>query len=179
MPLGPYQLSTSLIPALHPTDTLTPYQWHLRMTAIATTKKTPIMLTSHDYWNLDGYQNPSTPLALNYTFHAPYAKRRIDTDGIQIPTGKILKNKKHDVHDWTTPKQLGKDLASPGLAGSCGTGCVGYDNCYLTDRDSSTNWRSAPVATLASPFSGIQVDIFTDQAALQLYTCNNMKYVVF
>lgn len=60
-------------------------------------------------------------------------------------------NKKHGVHDWTTPKQLGVDLASPDLPGSCGTGCVGYDKCYLTDRDSKTDWRSAPVATLASP----------------------------
>lgn len=147
------------------------------MTAIAITEKTPIMLSSHDYWNLDGYQNPSTPLALNYTLHAPYAQRRIETDGIQIPTGKILRNKKHGVHDWTTAKQLGADFASPDLPGSCGTGCVGYDNCYLTDRDteSDVDWRSAPVATLASPFSGIQVDVYTDQQALQVYTCNNMK----
>jgi len=36
------------------TYTLTPYQWHLRMTALSTTKKTPIMLSSHTYWNLDG-----------------------------------------------------------------------------------------------------------------------------
>jgi len=29
------------------TYTLTPYQWHIQMNAIATTKKTPIMLSSH------------------------------------------------------------------------------------------------------------------------------------
>jgi len=29
------------------TYTLTPYQWHITMSATATTKKTPIMLSSH------------------------------------------------------------------------------------------------------------------------------------
>ena len=29
------------------TYTLTPYTWHLKMVAFATTKKTPIMLSSH------------------------------------------------------------------------------------------------------------------------------------
>ena len=29
------------------TYTLTPYHWHLRMTALSTTKKTPIMMSSH------------------------------------------------------------------------------------------------------------------------------------
>lgn len=29
------------------TYTLTPYQWHIKMVALATTKKTPIMLSSH------------------------------------------------------------------------------------------------------------------------------------
>ena len=36
----------------HITYTLTPHAWHLRMTALSTTKRTPIMLSSHDYWNL-------------------------------------------------------------------------------------------------------------------------------
>lgn len=161
------------------TYTLTPYQWHISMTAKATTKKTPIMLSSHTYWNLDGFQNPLTNSALNYTFYLPYSGQRIDIDNIEIPTGDILANQPGSVHDWwTQPKQLGANISSPLLTGSCGYNCTGYDNAYLVNREAMGpyDWtEKGPVATLASPFSGIQLDIFSDQEAFQLYTCNNMN----
>ena len=162
------------------TYTVSPYQWHLRMTALATTKKSPIMLSSHTYLNLDGFQNPNTPLALNYSLHMPDASRRVATDNILIPTGDILANKKHGIFDfWTAPKQLGANLSSPKLLGACGFNCTGYDSCFIFDRDgqvqSSYDWRQLPVATLASPWSGIQLDIYTNQQAMQVYTCNNMN----
>ncbi|RMZ19123.1 hypothetical protein D0859_16887 [Hortaea werneckii] len=205
------------------TYTLTPFQWHIRMTAFATTKKTPIMLSSHTYWNLDGFQNPSTPLALDHTLHLPYAGFRPEVDNILIPTGYILSNKQYSVNDWwTAPKPLGANLSAAELRGNCGWNCTGYDvsrfpssphlllslnpfaslparqkwrplsvvqiscpehtlitkqNCYILNRNhaESLNWDAAPVATLASPWSGIQVDIYTEQEAVQIYTCNNMN----
>jgi len=109
------------------TYTLTPYQWHLRMTALSTTKKTPIMLSSHTYWNLDGFQNPSTPLALNYSLYLPYAGTRTEIDNIEIPTGNILGNQQYSVNDWwSAPKQLGANITSPDLKGNCGYNCTGY-----------------------------------------------------
>ncbi|KAK0820129.1 hypothetical protein LTR02_006700 [Friedmanniomyces endolithicus] len=160
------------------TYTLTPYQWHLRMTALSTTKKTPIMLSSHTYWNLDGFQNPTTPLALNYSLFLPYAGLRTEIDNIEVPTGNLLGNKKGSVNDWwSAPKQLGANITSAALLGNCGYNCTGYDNCYILNRDAQGpfNWRQTPVATLASPFSGIQVDVYTDQDAFQIYTCNNLN----
>ncbi|EME83611.1 uncharacterized protein MYCFIDRAFT_47083 [Pseudocercospora fijiensis CIRAD86] len=158
------------------TYTLTPNSWHLRMNALSTTKRTPIMLSSHSYWNLDGYQNPHTPLILNHTLHMPYANQRIAIDGISIPTGEILSNEKYDLNDfWSSPKELGANLTNPSLLGNCGTNCTGYDNCYLTSRQRPYDWKLNPVANLFSPFSGIQLDIFTEQEALQIYTCNNMN----
>ncbi|KAK4543229.1 hypothetical protein LTR36_005779 [Oleoguttula mirabilis] len=131
------------------TYTVQPYQWHLKMTALSTTKKTPILL--------DGFQNPSTPLALNYSLYLPYAGTRIAIDNIEIPTGDILANKQYSVNDfWSAPKQLGANITSPSLLGNCGYNCTGYDTCYIQNRDAygPYNWRQAPVATLASPFSG-------------------------
>ncbi|KAK0862531.1 hypothetical protein LTS02_007163 [Friedmanniomyces endolithicus] len=160
------------------TYTLTPYQWHPRMTALSTTKKTPIMLSSHTYWNLDGFQNPTTPLALNYSLFLPYAGLRTEIDNIEVPTGNLLGNKKGSVNDWwSAPKQLGANITSAALLGNCGYNCTGYDNCYILNRDAQGpfNWRQTPVATLASPFSGIQVDVYTDQDAFQIYTCNNLN----
>ncbi|KAK5110548.1 hypothetical protein LTR62_005740 [Meristemomyces frigidus] len=160
------------------TYTVTPYQWHLRMTALSTTKKTPIMLSSHTYWNLDGFQNPHTPLALNYSLHLPYGGLRTEIDNIEVPTGNLLSNAQYSVNDfWSAPKQLGANITAPVLEGNCGYNCTGYDTCYIFNRDAygPYNWRQAPVASLASPFSGIQIDIFTDQNAFQVYTCNNMN----
>ncbi|KAL1306253.1 hypothetical protein AAFC00_004343 [Neodothiora populina] len=163
----------------HVTYTLTPHQWHFKMTALSLTKKTPIMLSSHTYWNLDGFQNPDTPSALNHTFHLPYSGQRVSTDGILIPDGIILPNQENSVNDfWSAPKQLGANFSSPDLEGNCGTNCTGYDTCYMVNRDQDGpyDWREkGPVATLASPYSGIQLDIYSDQQAFQLYTCNNMN----
>ncbi|KAI4741127.1 galactose mutarotase-like protein [Aureobasidium sp. EXF-12298] len=157
------------------TYTLTPYQWHLKMVAVATTKKTPIMLSSHVYWNLDGFQNPNDPTINNYTVHLPYSGQRVGVDGILIPNGTILPNEQGGVFDfWSSPKKIGANLTSPDLVGGCGSGCIGYDTCWLVNRDQNGpyDWRqSGPVATVSSPFSGIQIDIFTDQQAFQIYTC--------
>ncbi|KAJ9631930.1 hypothetical protein H2203_000331 [Taxawa tesnikishii (nom. ined.)] len=161
------------------TYTLTPYQWHIKMVALATTKKTPIMLSSHTYWNLDGFQNPDTATALNYSLYLPYSGQRVATDGILIPNGTILPNQPGSVNDfWSAPKQIGANFTAPEAYGNCGTGCTGYDTCYLVNReqDGPYDWREkGPVATLASPFSGIQVDIFTDQQAFQVYSCGGQN----
>lgn len=58
--------------------------------------------------------------------------------------------------------------------GNCGTNCTGYDVCYIFNRQAQGpfNWRKdGPVATLASEWSGIQIDVFSDQDAYQIYDC--------
>ncbi|KAH6682792.1 aldose 1-epimeras-like protein [Halenospora varia] len=151
--------------------------WDMRMVALATTKVTPIMLSSHTYWNLDGFANTETPLALNHSLWMPYAGQRIDTDPILIPTGDILSNQPLSLNDfYSTPKQIGANFSNPSLLGNCGNNCTGYDTCYLTNRLSPYDWRtSGPVARLRSAWSGIQVDVFTDQDAFQIYSCGGQN----
>ena len=164
------------------TYTVTPYTWHFKMVALATTKKTPIMLSSHVYWNLDGFANPDTPLTDNHTLHLPYSGQRIGVDNILIPDGTILPNERYSVNDfWSAPKQLGANYSSPEIKNNCGFGCDGYDNAWLVNRaqNGPYDWRTdGPVATLASNFSGIQIDIFSDQEAFQVYSCPGMNGVL-
>jgi len=47
------------------------------------------------------------------------------------------------------------------------------DNCYLVNRVGDYDWRKDGfVAQLKSDWSGIQLDIFSDQEAFQMYSCN-------
>lgn len=109
------------------TYTLGKMTWDFKMVAIPTTKKTPIMLSNHAYWNLDGFANDETDTALNHTFYLPYSGQRVDVDNILIPTGEILSNKPGSVNDfWTAPKQLGESFSDPEIVNNCGLGCTGY-----------------------------------------------------
>ncbi|KAJ4306974.1 hypothetical protein N0V88_000347 [Collariella sp. IMI 366227] len=150
--------------------------WDAKMIAIPTTKKTPIMLTSHTYWNLDGFANDQTNTVLNHTLHLPYSGQRVAVDSILIPTGDIEANTQDSVNDfWTAPKQIGASFADPELEGNCGFNCTGYDNCYIINRPSTSDWRTDAIATLSSPWSGITLNVFSDQEAFQVYSCNGQN----
>jgi len=126
----------------------------------------------------------------------PYAGQRVGTDTILIPDGTLLPIPKNSVHDfWSAPKQLGSSLHDPALLGACGFNCSGYgelitlliflinnadlllDNCYINNLREQpailprSNWLQHPVATVASNFSGVQLDIYTNQDAFQVYSC--------
>jgi aldose 1-epimerase len=163
---------------------VTASRWHIYINATSTAQ-TPLMLTSHVYWNLDAFENPYTSTALNHTLELPFSGQRIDVDSILVPTGIILPNTRGGVNDfWTSPKQIGASFDDPALNGNCGAGCRGYDNCYLVNReqwgstyfqplaDGSPWYEADPVATMWSDWSGIQVNIFSDQDAFQVYSCN-------
>ncbi|KAK2735481.1 aldose 1-epimerase [Colletotrichum kahawae] len=158
------------------TYTVNDWNWDFKMIAVPTTKKTPIMLSSHTYWNLDGFANNETSSALNHTLHMPYNGQRVAVDNILIPTGEILANEKGSVNDfWSAPKQIGADLGKKELENNCGFNCTGYDNCWIVNRNDlgSYNWRNEGyVARLQSAWSGIQLDVYTDQDAFQMYSCN-------
>ena len=100
----------------------------------------------------------------------------MSVDGNLIPTGDIAINAPYSVNDFqSAPKQIGANLTSSQAEGNCGTDCTGYDTCYLINRAAQGpyDWATeGPVATLASAWSGIKVDVFTDQEAFQVYTCN-------
>ncbi|KAM0302736.1 hypothetical protein ACHAPM_004739 [Fusarium culmorum] len=161
------------------TYTLEGMDWDIKIVALATTKKTPIMLTSHTYWNLDGFSNNETNTVSNHSLHMPYGGQRMDVDNILIPTGDIIANKKGSVNDfWSKRKMIGDQENNEDLKNNCGFNCTGYDTCFTVNRGQLGNydWRTeGPVASLSSTWSGIQVDIYSDQDAFQFYSCTQQK----
>ncbi|PWW79685.1 galactose mutarotase-like protein [Tuber magnatum] len=154
------------------TYTLKHKTWRVKMTATAPQHKTPLMLTQHTYWNLDAFSNPDTDLILNHTYHMPFSQRLLEPDPNVLPTGKIVDIPVGDINDfWSAPKLIGADRDNPLWKGNCGTasGCEGYNHCWVVDKPESK--CDEPVATLSSTWSGIKVDIHTDEVGMQVYSC--------
>ena len=112
----------------------------------------------------------------------PYAGQRPEVDGDLIPTGNILNNARYSFNDfWSEPKQMGANFTSPTALGQCGTNCTGYDTCFINNRREGPgspytyDWRQAPVTTLSSAWSGISLDVYTDQEAFQIYGCGGQN----
>lgn len=130
------------------------------------------MLTQHTYWNLDAFSNPTTDLILDHTYSMPFSQRILEPDPNMLPTGQILSIPEGDINDfWSKPKLVGADRDNPLWKSNCGSGCVGgYNNCWIVDKPGSQ--AAEPVATLSSDWSGIKVDIYTEQGGMQVYSCN-------
>jgi aldose 1-epimerase len=154
------------------TYTITAKTWSTKLTGVAVTHRTPLMLTTHPYWNLDAFANPSTDLILNHTLSLPYGTRMIGIDTTTQSDGSLPKVPAGSVNDfWSKPKQLGASSGDPAWVGNCGSayGCSGYNNQWIVDRPAYAS--SKPVASLSSAWSGIKWDLYTDQAGVVIYSC--------
>lgn len=144
-----------------------------KLVSQALTHSTPIMLSNHIYWNLNGFKESTV---LNDTWlQLPLSERFIATDSLQVPNGAIstVADTDHQSMDFTTGKIIGRDIQyTQGLVGSD----VGYDNCFIVDRDPtySAQHSLVPALRLNSRTTGISMEVATNQPALQFFTCLNM-----
>lgn len=130
---------------------------------------TPIMLSTHIYWNLNGFKSPT--VLNDTTLWMPYSDRWIETDGILIPTGEIGTTASTPGLDFTSPKTIGDAVAD--AEGLCGTNCTGVDNAFILDRPAYVSAETnVHVLSMWSDITGIQLDVSTQQQGLQIYTCN-------
>ncbi|KAK0453460.1 galactose mutarotase-like protein [Armillaria borealis] len=139
--------------------------WRISMEAVAT-EKTPIMLSGHHYWNLEAYKETND---LDGHFAQFDASRVIATDGDLIPTGDLLEAPGTPL-DFHVAKSIGVSINTTEGKDYCGTGCMGFDNCWIYDG----NDGHRPVFSVWSINSGIRIDVVTNQLALQVYTCNGI-----
>ncbi|KDQ16849.1 hypothetical protein BOTBODRAFT_186464 [Botryobasidium botryosum FD-172 SS1] len=124
------------------------------------TQKTPIMLTSHTYWNLDAFQGSNDIFSHELSIDA---SRVIEGDSNQCPTGNFI-NVGGNAYDFRVPQKIGARFNQ--TLNYCGPGCTGYDNAWIYDKT-----RSAGL-TLYGPNTGIKMTVVTDQPAVQVYTGN-------
>lgn len=125
--------------------------------------------------------------------YLPYSGLRVGIDGILIPTGELLPNPVASVNDfWSSPSRSEQTLTTrrsraiveraasdTTTAGSVSSGGSKTQRCnaetHAVSRNGPYDWRQAPVAHLSSAFSGIQMEIFSEQQAIQMYSCHGQN----
>ncbi|KAJ7121117.1 galactose mutarotase-like protein [Mycena epipterygia] len=123
------------------------------------TEKTPIMVTQHIYWNLDGFLYADSTDIMAHTLHIPGGARVIEVDGDMIPTGTLIPVP-GTRFDFREPHAIGQAFEAD-------SNFTGYDNAWVYG-DGSGGGRTV----LYSARSGIRLDIVTDQPAVQMYTAS-------
>ncbi|KAH9482386.1 putative aldose 1-epimerase [Psilocybe cubensis] len=140
--------------------------WNIKIHAVASAK-TPIMLSGHHYWNFEAYQESQDLVGHFVQFES---SKFVATDGQLIPTGKLTPVAGTPM-DFRKAKSIGASIPLTAQAQFCGSGCVGFDNCWVFDTVDQTK---KPKFSMWSVNSGIKLDIFTNQPAVQVYTCNGI-----
>ncbi|SCV71323.1 BQ2448_2911 [Microbotryum intermedium] len=166
--------------------------------AVKTGKGTPIMMSSHVYWNLDGYGHDTSGAvgkttnkgALDHILKLKSSSyvatdeilvrqiRHVASSGtpaelmispMQVPSGPITRIASNSSPlDFRKARTIGSRFS--GTQGLCGGGCTGYDTCFIYDQLRAPR---EPVMELISPDSGIRLSVRTNQPADQVYTCNH------
>jgi len=139
--------------------------WDITIKATAD-EKTPILLSCHHYWNFEAYQE-TQDLSGHYAQFD--ASKVVAATGLLIPNGSYIEVEGTPL-DFRKAKSIGKAVNESVGDNYCGTGCTGFDNCFVYD----DNKGEKPIFSMWSVNSGIKLEVTTDQPALQLYTCDGI-----
>ena len=139
-----------------------------RIVSIALEDATPVMLSTHIYWNIGSFLSSNV---LDNTLQLPTSNRVIAVDDINIPTGEILKASQTSL-DFTTAKKVREGA----LTNSCGGTCVGIDNAFVFDNHSTsclTQQTAKKPAQLiwSSPDTGLTMHMRTNTPGTQIFSC--------
>ena len=154
--------------ALNVSVTYTFTETDVRIAYKATTDKPTILnLTQHSYFNLSGYFNSQI---LDHELLIK-ADKFLPINEFQIPTGR-LNNVNNTPFDFTNAKQVGRDINVVDQQLGYGNG---YDHCWVFDGQRNTE---EVVASLFHQESGRQMDVYTTEPGVQLYTGNFLENTI-
>lgn len=131
-------------------------------------KETPISITNHSYFNLNGGGNvKENELQL-------FCEKIIQTDKDNIPTGKLI-DVKNTEYDFLQPKKIGTHTDKLEY---------GYDTCYVTaayNPETAIPTKDTPlvkVAQLTDSQANKKMTVFSNAEGMQLYTSGYVKFTL-
>jgi aldose 1-epimerase len=138
----------------------------LKIEYLATTDKdTVVNLTNHTYFNLAGHDAGADILGHLLTVGA---SRFTPTDATAIPTGEI-RAVRGTPFDFTRATAIGARIEQPDEQLKFG---AGYDHNFVLDGGAA---RLRRAATAYEPKSGRQLEVWTTEPGIQLYTGNYLS----
>ncbi|BGP01933.1 aldose 1-epimerase [Rhodotorula toruloides] len=151
--------------------------------------RTPIMLSSHTYWNLDGFQRDlggkgGKGGAEEHEVWVQ-AEKRVEVDDDLVPTGRLISIPPESACDFysssasssSPPAQattLGERLKMDEMRGLCGPGCTGLDTAFVLSRP-EREVETDVVMRMQSRASGIRMDIRTNQPLIHLFSSSTFS----
>lgn len=127
-----------------------------------TTEATPINLTNHAYFNLDGVGDARNQiLSVNSDYYLP-----VDNEGIPNEQLQQVEHRKMDLRSPVKLLDTFFDSDDRIIA-------RGYDHAYLLN-ESAQN-MSKPAATLISADQLIKMNVWTNKPAIQIYSGNHLQ----
>ncbi len=127
---------------------------------------TVINMTNHSYFNLNGDPDVAVDnclLCINASGYTP-------VDSTYMTTGEILPVEGTPM-DFRTPVEIGRDVNNFGFAQIRNGNGFDHNWCLDTYCDGRGD-DTVAAATLWSPFTGIELTVYTDEPGIQVYTGN-------
>jgi len=140
-------------------------EWKLHYHAWAD-KDTPVALTNHAYFNLNGNIN-NTATVLEHVMSIPTGDRFVEVDDHLLPSGVLGSVSNASYLDFRTAKQIGRDIDQGKV-----TPLGGYDNAWVFKDWNKTNRTEQALVEVSSSLTGIGLRMFTDQPSVQIYSGN-------